>query len=240
MTNFNFFFFHFFPINHPHFPQVLPKRPFFAFLGVYSIWPKTVQNGQQMSFLKVFKNRHQKLSNPLHRADFWQKLAEIRHFQFWPFFEILEKSIFWPFLAWKNQRKWPKWQKNRFSKNLIFWTYLVWPKFIQNGEKIIFFQKNYKVDTKIFQMPFIWLIFDRNSLRYVIFNFGYFVRFSKKIRFFAILDTSKKRDEKPKIKTLEPKTQKEPKTKTFFLLTCPFDIPSTKKTKKHVKCFQTP
>ena len=55
------------------------------------------------------------------------------------------------------------------------------PKWSKN----YFFQKNWKIDTKTFLIHFIGLIFDRNSLRYVIFNFGYFLRFSKKSIFLS-------------------------------------------------------
>ena len=94
------------------------KHHFLAFLYVCSKGAKIVQNGQKIIFFTVLKNRHQNLSNALYRAKFWQKLAEIHHFQFWPFFWDFQKKI--DFLAILDisfvfyKPKWPKWQKNRF------------------------------------------------------------------------------------------------------------------------------
>ena len=69
------------------------------------------------------------------------------------------------------------------GKKRHFWHFYM---YVQNGLKSSKMVKKYvfsyfwKIDTKSFQIHFIGLNFDRNSLRYVIFNFDHFLRFSKK------------------------------------------------------------
>ena len=102
---------------------------------------------------------------------FWQ------NFNFFHFFLI--NHVFFPF------KRTPKKGKKRH-----FWHFYMCIQKGLKSPKIVkkyFFSKIRKIDTKTLQIHFIGLNFDRNSLRYVIFNFDHFLRFSKKVDFLIIL-----------------------------------------------------